>query len=94
MGAVWAQCFVDLPIGSSGTEVCCLTQGDSMTSDSSCWSGHRHNWIVLSSEMADDVLAWLRADEVLVPGTAAFEAHGNYQLQREKRHRAPPERED
>jgi hypothetical protein len=87
MGALWAQCFVDLPIGSSnavrrlqylwpGTELRCLTQGDSMTSDSSRWSGHRHDWIILSGEMTDDVLGWLRADGVLVPGAAAFEAHG------------------
>lgn len=40
------------------------------------FQGIRHEWNMLTGSMAPEVLSWLRADEALNPGTAAFAALG------------------
>ena len=39
-----------------------------------CFPGQRHPWNIRSGNLSVEVLAWLRADDALVPGSPAFEA--------------------
>ena len=43
---------------------------------SPCWQGFRHPWNILVGALAPEILAWLRADDCFVPGTAAFDQLG------------------
>ena len=70
---VYVLFYINVPQASAVTEHTFLAPWR-LALRGPCFSGQRHPWNIRSGNLSVEVLAWLRADDALVPGSPSFEA--------------------